>query len=95
LIRRGPRTELWTPREFDERAGAGKPPRSAPWGRGVETACVTGEELDKAGNVEMRTWITLLDAVGAARAEVVCYEPSWHHGNAVVTWPVAPSGSRP
>ena len=62
-------------------------------GRGVETARLTGEELDKAGNVEMRTWITLLGAVGKARAEVVCYEPSWHHGNAVVTWPVAPAGA--
>ena len=58
-------------------------------GRGAETARLTGEELDKAGNVELRTWITLLGAVGDARAEVLCYEPSWHHGNAMVTWPVA------
>src|SRR5215471_6455058 len=58
-------------------------------GRGRETAALTGEELDKAGNVEFRTWITLLGAVGDARARVVCYEPSWHHGNAVVTWPIA------
>jgi aromatic ring-opening dioxygenase catalytic subunit (LigB family) len=58
-------------------------------GRGAETARLTGEELDKAGNVELRTWITLLGAVGAARAEVLCYEPSWHHGNAVVAWPVS------
>src|SRR5687768_10491836 len=29
-------------------------------GRGAETARLTGEELDKAGNVELRTWITLL-----------------------------------
>jgi 2,3-dihydroxyphenylpropionate 1,2-dioxygenase len=57
-------------------------------GRGADTARLTGEELDKAGNVELRTWITLLGAVGAARAEVLCYEPSWHHGNAVVAWPV-------
>ncbi|HEY3065764.1 MAG TPA: hypothetical protein VGL09_08230 [Methylomirabilota bacterium] len=57
-------------------------------GRGAETARLTGDELDKAGNVELRTWITLLGAVGDARAEVICYEPSWHHGNAVVTWPV-------
>ncbi|HEV8615377.1 MAG TPA: hypothetical protein VGU22_07765 [Methylomirabilota bacterium] len=63
-------------------------------GRGAETARLTGEELDKAGNVELRTWITLLGAVGDARAEVVCYEPSWHHGNAMVTWPIAPAGSR-
>jgi 2,3-dihydroxyphenylpropionate 1,2-dioxygenase len=57
-------------------------------GRGSDTARLTGEELDKAGNVELRTWITLLGAVGDAPAEVLCYEPSWHHGNAVVAWPV-------
>ena len=53
----------------------------------AETARLTGDELDKAGNVELRTWITLLGAVGDARAHVICYEPSWHHGNAVVEWP--------
>jgi len=57
-------------------------------GRGVELAALTGEELDKAGNIELRTWITLLGAVGDARALVYCYEPSWHHGNAVVEWPL-------
>ena len=57
-------------------------------GRGPETARLTGDELDKAGNVELRTWITLLGALGSARAGVLCYEPSWHHGNAVVAWPV-------
>src|SRR5260370_33054228 len=55
-------------------------------GRGAELAALTGEELDKAGNVALRTWITVLGAVGAAKAEVYCYEPSWHHGNAVVEW---------
>jgi len=57
-------------------------------GRGPEAAALTGEVLDAAGNVELRTWITLLGAVGESRAEVLCYEPSWHHGNAVVAWPV-------
>jgi len=57
-------------------------------GRGGETAALTGEELDKAGNVEFRAWIALLGAVGGAKARVICYEPSWHHGNAIVTWPV-------
>ena len=60
-------------------------------GRGRETASLTGEELDKTGNVELRTWIALLGAVGDARAEVLCYEPSWHHGNAAVAWPVSGS----
>jgi 2,3-dihydroxyphenylpropionate 1,2-dioxygenase len=57
-------------------------------GRGRELAALTGEELDKAGNVELRTWLTVLGAVGDARADVYCYEPSWHHGNAVVEWPL-------
>src|SRR5712692_5184309 len=45
-------------------------------GRGGETAALTGEALDAAGNVELRTWITLLGALADARAEVLCYEPS-------------------
>jgi len=57
-------------------------------GRGAELASATAEELDKTGNIELRTWITLLGAVGDSRAAVYCYEPSWHHGNAVVEWPV-------
>ena len=57
-------------------------------GRGHELARVTGAELDRAGNVELRTWLTVIGAVGAARADVYCYEPSWHHGNAVVEWPL-------
>ena len=57
-------------------------------GRGEETRALSAAELDRTGNVELRTWITLLGALGKARAEVLCYEPSWHHGNAVVAWPV-------
>jgi len=57
-------------------------------GRGAALASLTGAELDRAGNVELRTWITLLGAVGDARAQVYAYEPSWHHGNAVVEWPL-------
>jgi 2,3-dihydroxyphenylpropionate 1,2-dioxygenase len=56
--------------------------------RGRDLSALTGPELDKTGNVELRTWITLLGAVGDARADVYCYEPSWHHGNAVVEWPL-------
>lgn len=56
-------------------------------GRGRELAAVSGEELDRTGNIELRTWATVLGAVGEAKADVYCYEPSWHHGNAVVEWP--------
>ena len=55
-------------------------------GRGRELAAVTGEVLDKMGNIELRTWAVVLGAVGDAKADVYCYEPSWHHGNAVVEW---------
>ena len=51
-------------------------------------AAATGEELDKAGNIELRTWLVVLGAVGAVPADVYCYEPSWHHGNAVLEWPL-------
>ena len=61
--------------------GAGRGPRP-------RAGRLTGEELDKRGNIELRTWITLLGAVGDVRADVYCYEPSWHHGNAVVEWPL-------
>jgi len=57
-------------------------------GEGWQLAAVTGEQLDKMGNIELRTWATLLGAIGDAKADVYCYEPSWHHGNAVVEWPV-------
>ncbi len=57
-------------------------------GRGEELARATGAELDKTGNGELRTWITALGAVGRAKADVYCYEPSWHHGNCVLEWPV-------
>src|SRR5919108_1446143 len=33
-------------------------------GRGGETARLSSQELDQAGNVELRTWITLLGAIG-------------------------------
>ncbi|HEU5322396.1 MAG TPA: hypothetical protein VFX28_16440, partial [Methylomirabilota bacterium] len=57
-------------------------------GRGHELAETPAGELDATGNIELRTWITVLGAVGEAKAEVYCYEPSWHHGNAVVEWPL-------
>jgi 2,3-dihydroxyphenylpropionate 1,2-dioxygenase len=80
-----PGTDRYASPEFDYDRGLLEALRE---GRGHEMARLTGEELDKRGNIELRTWITLLGAVGDARAEVYCYEPSWHHGNAVVEWPV-------
>jgi len=80
-----PGTDRYASPEFDYDRGLLGALRE---GRGREMARLTGEELDKRGNIELRTWITLLGAVGDACAEVYCYEPSWHHGNAVVEWPL-------
>jgi 2,3-dihydroxyphenylpropionate 1,2-dioxygenase len=65
-------------------------------GKGRELAEIGAAELDRTGNVELRTWLTVLAAVGDVAAEVHCYEPSWHHGNAVVEWPceAQPQASR-
>ena len=82
-----PGTDRYASPEFDYDRGLLEQLRE---GRGRELARVTGEELDKRGNIELRTWITLLGAVGDVRADVYCYEPSWHHGNAVVEWPLLP-----
>src|SRR2546427_850138 len=51
-------------------------------GRGAETAALTGEELDKAGNVEVRTWLTPLGALGPATAPRNCDEPPRRPRNA-------------
>jgi len=80
-----PGTDRYASPDFDGDRGLLERMRE---GRGRELAVLTGAELDTAGNVELRTWITLLGAVGDACADVYCYEPSWHHGNAVAEWPL-------
>jgi len=80
-----PGTDRYGSPDFDWDRGALDVLRA---GRGRELAALDGEALDRSGNVELRTWITLLGAVGDTRADVYCYEPSWHHGNAVVEWRV-------
>lgn len=51
-------------------------------------------ELDAAGNIELRTWMVVLGAIGADRpATVVHYEPCWHHGHGVLYWDLAPASA--
>lgn len=44
-------------------------------GRGGKLAELTSEELLEHGAVELRSWITVLGALGDARPEMLCYEP--------------------
>lgn len=47
------------------------------------------ERLDELGETELLTWYTLFGAIGDRPAEVLTYQPTWHHGLAVVNFPLA------
>ena len=52
-------------------------------------AAFTPAELDQHGNLELLQWLVLLGMLGdEPPAELVTYQPSWHHGYAVVWWDV-------
>jgi aromatic ring-opening dioxygenase LigB subunit len=62
-------------------------------GDGRRLLDLTPAELDAVGNIELRTWMVVLGAIGAdRRATVVNYEPCWHHGQGVLYWDV-PAGA--
>jgi 2,3-dihydroxyphenylpropionate 1,2-dioxygenase len=45
------------------------------------------EELDQHGNLELLQWLVMLGMMGKEPpSELVTYQPSWHHGYAVVWW---------
>lgn len=59
-------------------------------GEGRSLVDMTAAQLDEVGNVELRTWMVVMGAIGAERpATVVSYEPCWHHGHGVVYWELA------
>lgn len=45
---------------------------------------LTGEQLDEVGNTELLTWIVALGAAQAKRGELLTYQPTSHHGHAVM-----------
>jgi aromatic ring-opening dioxygenase catalytic subunit (LigB family) len=46
------------------------------------------EKLDEVGNTELLTWYVLFGAIGDQRAELLTYQPTWHHGLGVVNFPL-------
>src|SRR5262249_46207896 len=46
------------------------------------------EKLDEVGNTELLTWYVLFGAIGDQRADVLSYQPTWHHGLGVVNFPL-------
>jgi aromatic ring-opening dioxygenase catalytic subunit (LigB family) len=45
---------------------------------------MTSEQLDLVGNTEMLSWMILFGAIGNQPGELITYQPTWHHGHAVV-----------
>jgi len=45
---------------------------------------LTNEQLDEVGNTEMLSWTIMFGAIGNVKGELVTYQPTWHHGHAVM-----------
>jgi 2,3-dihydroxyphenylpropionate 1,2-dioxygenase len=57
---------------------------------------LTPEQLDEVGNTEMLPWALVLGAIGEQHLELLSYQPTTHHGHAVVRFhPGAKTGARP
>ena len=45
---------------------------------------LTSEQLDVVGNTEMLSWMIMFGAIGNIAGELITYQPTWHHGHAVM-----------
>lgn len=45
---------------------------------------LTNPQLDEVGNTEMLSWMIMFGAIGNQPGELVTYQPTWHHGHAVM-----------
>ncbi len=45
---------------------------------------LTVEQLDEVGNTELLPWMALFGAIGNQPGELLTYQPTWHHGHAVM-----------
>jgi aromatic ring-opening dioxygenase catalytic subunit (LigB family) len=62
---------------------------------------LTSEQLDEVGNTEMLPWMVMFGAIGKQPGELLTYQPTWHHGHAVMrflpdkrTGKVSPEGAK-
>jgi 2,3-dihydroxyphenylpropionate 1,2-dioxygenase len=57
---------------------------------------LTNRQLDEVGNTELLSWLVMFGAIGARRGELLTYQPTWHHGQAVLRFlpepPAKPAG---
>src|SRR5580692_11217734 len=45
---------------------------------------LTSEQLDMVGNTEILSWMIMFGAIGNQPGELLTYQPTWHHGHAVM-----------
>jgi len=45
---------------------------------------MTNDQLDQVGNTEMLPWMAVFGAIGNQPGELLTYQPTWHHGHAVM-----------
>jgi aromatic ring-opening dioxygenase catalytic subunit (LigB family) len=45
---------------------------------------LTNRQIDEVGNTEMLSWAVMFGAIGAQPGELLTYQPTWHHGHAVM-----------
>ncbi|PZC47935.1 MAG: 2'-carboxy-2,3-dihydroxybiphenyl 1,2-dioxygenase large subunit [Chloroflexi bacterium] len=45
---------------------------------------LSGSDLDEVGNTEMLTWMVMFGAIGPQQGELLSYQPTSHHGHAVM-----------
>jgi 2,3-dihydroxyphenylpropionate 1,2-dioxygenase len=44
------------------------------------------EELDRAGNIELRCWAVAAGMLGERKPDIVSMDPSWHHNYVSLGW---------
>ncbi len=54
---------------------------------------LSGEQLDEVGNTELLPWLVMIGAAGVNRGELLTYQPTSHHGHAVMRF-IPDRGSR-
>jgi 2,3-dihydroxyphenylpropionate 1,2-dioxygenase len=57
---------------------------------------LTVEQLDQVGNTEMLPWMALFGTIGNQPGHLITYQPTWHHGHAVMRFlPAKHNGAQP
>lgn len=54
---------------------------------------LTNRQFDEVGNTEMLSWAVMFGAIGSQPGELLTYQPTWHHGHAVMRF--LPASGKP